>query len=236
MELLDLSNLRPSPGARRPRKRIGRGPGSGTGKTSGRGHKGKGSRSGGNVAPGYEGGQMPLQRRLPKRGFKPVSRRTYTIVKLSQLDRFDAGTEIDGKVLAEAGLARLGAPVKLLADGTLSKSLSIKVERASEAAQKAVRDAGGSIEVLVPAKPKTKPKMPAASPESKDDQAKTTKSKDAKSKEAKSKEPKSKDAKPKDAKSKDAKSKDAKSKKDTAPKADAAPDAEPPAEDSGAES
>ena len=213
MELLDLSNLRPSPGARRARKRLGRGPGSGTGKTSGRGHKGKGSRSGGNVAPGYEGGQMPLQRRLPKRGFKPVSRRRYVIVKITQLERFDAGTEVDGKALAAAGLARLGEPVKLLADGTLSKSLSVKVERASEAAQQRVRDAGGSIEILVPSKPKTKP---ATAPASKEDAGEAS------------------DAAPKGAKSKDGASKPNKSKKSK--KAEAAPDAEPPAGDSGAES
>ena len=103
MELIDLSNLRPAVGARRPRKRLGRGIGSGTGKTSGRGHKGRGARSGGNTPPGYEGGQMPLQRRLPKRGFTNPTRRTYEIVKLSQLDRFAAAPVIDAAALVTAG-------------------------------------------------------------------------------------------------------------------------------------
>ena len=88
---VDLGHLHPAPGASRPRKRVGRGPGSGQGKTAGRGHKGRRSRSGGNSPPGYEGGQMPLQRRLPKRGFRPVSREEYTIVNLGQLAAFDAG-------------------------------------------------------------------------------------------------------------------------------------------------
>ncbi len=232
MELLDLSNLSPSPGARRPRKRLGRGPGSGTGKTSGRGHKGKGSRSGGNVAPGYEGGQMPLQRRLPKRGFKPVSRRRYVIIKITQLERFDAGTEVDTKTLAAAGLARLGEPVKLLADGALSKALSVKVDRASEAAQQRVRDAGGSIEILVPSKPKTKPKT---APAAKDESGAAAKDESAKSKSKSGAAAKGKSgAAAKDESGAAAKDESAKSKskKAAAPKADA----EPPAEDSGAES
>jgi large subunit ribosomal protein L15 len=147
MELLDLSNLHPGRGARRPRKRIGRGPGSGTGKTAGRGHKGKGARSGGNVAPGYEGGQMPLQRRLPKRGFRPLGRTRYAIVKVGQLERFDAGAVVDVAALAAAGLVRPGRPVKLLADGTLSRKLTVKVDRASDAARSRIVAAGGTLEV-----------------------------------------------------------------------------------------
>jgi large subunit ribosomal protein L15 len=153
VELLDLSNLHPAPGARRRRKRIGRGPGSGHGKTAGRGHKGKGARSGGNVAPGYEGGQMPLQRRLPKRGFRPIARRRYAIVKVGQLERFEGGTVVDGAVLVAAGLVRAGRPVKLLADGELSKALAVRVDRASEAARARVTAAGGSVETPAEAAP-----------------------------------------------------------------------------------
>jgi large subunit ribosomal protein L15 len=146
MELIDLSNLQPAPGSRRPRKRLGRGIGSGTGKTSGRGHKGRGARSGGNTPPGYEGGQMPLQRRLPKFGFTNPTRKTYEIVKLSQLDGFAAGSVIDAAALATAGLVRTGRPVKLLANGALTKNLTVKVDKASAAARAAVVAAGGTVE------------------------------------------------------------------------------------------
>ncbi len=146
MELIDLSNLRPAPGSRRPRKRLGRGIGSGTGKTSGRGHKGRGARSGGNTPPGYEGGQMPLQRRLPKFGFTSPNRKTYEIVKLGQLDRFSAGSVIDAAALANAGLVRAGRPVKLLANGSLTKKFTIKIDKASATAKAAVEAAGGTVE------------------------------------------------------------------------------------------
>jgi large subunit ribosomal protein L15 len=148
MELLDLSNLQPDKGARRARKRLGRGPGSGHGKTAGRGHKGKGARSGGNVSPGYEGGQMPLQRRLPKRGFTPPARRRYALVKVGQLERFDAGATVDAETLVAAGLVRKGMPIKLLGDGELSKRLTIKVDRASESARARVAKAGGAVELI----------------------------------------------------------------------------------------
>lgn len=146
MELIDLSNLRPGSGARRPRKRIGRGQGSGTGKTSGRGHKGRGARSGGNTPPGYEGGQMPLQRRLPKRGFRPMNKIRYAIVKVGQLDVFEAGAVVDADALVVAGLVRTKRPIKLLADGSLSKKLTVRVDRASEAAKARVAEAGGTVE------------------------------------------------------------------------------------------
>ena len=146
MELIDLSNLRPAVGARRPRKRLGRGIGSGTGKTSGRGHKGRGARSGGNTPPGYEGGQMPLQRRLPKFGFTNPTRRTYEIIKLGQLECFADASVIDGPALVTAGLVRAGRPIKLLANGSLTKKLIIKVDKASEAARAAVAAAGGTVE------------------------------------------------------------------------------------------
>ena len=146
MELIDLSNLRPAPGSRKPRKRLGRGIGSGTGKTSGRGHKGRGARSGGNTPPGYEGGQMPLQRRLPKFGFTNPTRKTYEIVTLSQLDRFEAGSVIDGAALAHAGLVRTGRPVKLLANGAVTRAITLKVDKASATARAAVVAAGGTVE------------------------------------------------------------------------------------------
>ena len=146
MELIDLSNLRPAPGSRKPRKRLGRGIGSGTGKTSGRGHKGRGARSGGNTPPGYEGGQMPLQRRLPKFGFTNPTRKTYEIVTLSQLERFAAGSVIDTAVLVNAGLVRANRLVKLLANGAVTRALTLKVDKASEAARAAVVAAGGTVE------------------------------------------------------------------------------------------
>jgi large subunit ribosomal protein L15 len=146
MELIDLSNLRPAPGSRRPRKRLGRGIGSGTGKTSGRGHKGRGARSGGNTPPGYEGGQMPLQRRLPKFGFTNPTRTTYEIVKLSQLDRFAAGSVIDAAALVNAGLVRRGRPVKLLGNGAVTRALTLKIDKATASARAAVVAAGGTIE------------------------------------------------------------------------------------------
>src|SRR5215472_10691018 len=103
---MDLSNLHPAPGSTRPIKRVGRGPGSGHGKTAGRGHKGKGARSGGNVKPGYEGGQMPLQRRIPKRGFRPISRTEYAIVNVGSLAAFDAGSTVGPEELRARQLVR----------------------------------------------------------------------------------------------------------------------------------
>src|SRR5690349_21880594 len=124
---MDLGNLHPSPGSKRPIKRVGRGPGSGHGKTSGRGHKGKGARSGGNVKPGYEGGQMPLQRRLPKRGFKPIARTSYAVVNVGRLAAFDAGSTVDRVALRAHGLvgSRRG-PIKILGEGTLDRALTVQ--------------------------------------------------------------------------------------------------------------
>ncbi len=148
MELLDLSNLRPAKGARRARKRIGRGPGSGTGKTAGKGHKGKGARSGGNTPPGYEGGQMPLQRRVPKRGFRSPNRRRYAIVKIAQLERFASGSAVDAEALVAAGVVRRHRPIKLLGDETrLTRALTITVDKASQSARDQVAAAGGTLVV-----------------------------------------------------------------------------------------
>ena len=146
---MDLSNLSPSRGANRQRKRLGRGPGSGLGKTSGKGHKGRGARSGGNTPPGYEGGQMPLQRRLPKHGFHNPFRREFEVVNLEQLEvKFGAGSTVDPDALAAAGLIRPGRPVKVLANGELTKALKISAHAFSGAAAQKIVAAGGSTEVV----------------------------------------------------------------------------------------
>ena len=145
---MDLRQLRPGPGANRPRKRVGRGPGSGQGKTAGRGHKGRLSRSGGNSPPGYEGGQMPLQRRLPKRGFRPVSRVEYAIVNLKQLAAFPAGSSVGPDELLGRGLVRRGQPIKCLGDGGLPHALTVRLHAFSKRAQEQIAAAGGTAEVL----------------------------------------------------------------------------------------
>jgi large subunit ribosomal protein L15 len=147
---MDLSNLAPAPGATKKRKRVGRGPGSGHGKTAARGHKGRGARSGGNTPPGYEGGQMPLQRRLPKFGFHNPFRQEFSIVNLGQLEaRFESGAVVDGDALRASGLVRnLKRPIKILADGALTKALTVKAHKFSAAAVQRLQAAGGSAEVM----------------------------------------------------------------------------------------
>ncbi|MBI4746071.1 MAG: 50S ribosomal protein L15 [Deltaproteobacteria bacterium] len=146
---MNLGELRAPEGASKNRKRLGRGSGSGHGKTSGRGHKGQRARSGGRGKTGFEGGQMPLQRRLPKRGFTNIFRKEYAIVNLSDLDRFDKGSTVDVAMLVAAGLVnKIGAGVKLLADGDIKKSLTIKVHKFSQSAKAKVEAAGGRIEVV----------------------------------------------------------------------------------------
>jgi len=147
---MDLSTLSPAPGATKKRKRLGRGPGSGHGKTSGRGHKGRGARSGGNTPPGYEGGQMPLQRRLPKHGFHNPFRQEFSIVNIGQLDtRFEAGAVVDAESLRAQGLVHtLRQPIKILAGGTLSKALTVKADKFSAAAKERLQAVGGSAEVV----------------------------------------------------------------------------------------
>ncbi len=146
---MNLGDLRAPEGASKNRKRLGRGSGSGHGKTSGRGHKGQRARSGGRGKTGFEGGQMPLQRRVPKRGFTNIFRKEYAIVNLSDLDRFDKGSTVDVSSLLEAGLVnKIGAGVKLLADGDIKKPLIIKVHKSSQAAREKVEAAGGRIEVV----------------------------------------------------------------------------------------
>jgi len=143
---MDLSHLRPAAGAIKKRKRLGRGTGSGQGKTAGKGHKGRGARSGGNTPPGYEGGQMPLARRLPKHGFHNIFREEYQIINVSSLERFAAGTSVDEAVLREAGLVRGKKRVKILGDGTLTKSLTVKAHACSRQAREKITALGGSIE------------------------------------------------------------------------------------------
>lgn len=146
---MKLNELQATPGARRGRKRLGCGIGSGHGKTAGRGHKGQKSRSGGKIARGFEGGQMPLARRLPKRGFTAPAKRRQ-IVNVAQLERFEAGAHVDPAALYEAGLIRNAVdPVKLLGQGDLSKKLSVVVAAASATARQKVEAAGGSLTVSV---------------------------------------------------------------------------------------
>ncbi len=147
--MLKLNNIGAPKGANRDTKRRGRGPGSGQGKTGGRGHKGQKARSGGGIPPWFEGGQMPLNRRLPKRGFTNIFRKTFQLVNLEQLNRFAEGFEIDIAVLADAGLVKYAdRPVKLLGRGELeTKNLKITVDKASASAISAVEATGGSVVV-----------------------------------------------------------------------------------------
>ena len=148
---MKLGDLRPPRGARKPRKRIGRGPGSGHGKTSTKGHKGHKARSGGGKPPGFEGGQMPLYRRLPKRGFTNVFHRAFTVVNVSDLARcFPKGGEVGPEAFVGAGLlnARASRLVKILGDGELAAALTVRAHAFSKAAAAKIEAAGGRTEVL----------------------------------------------------------------------------------------
>jgi large subunit ribosomal protein L15 len=146
---MKLHELKPAPGSRFPRKRVGRGIASGTGKTAGRGHKGQNSRSGGGVRPGFEGGQNPLYRRLPKRGFTNRSRKEYAVVNLEQLNDFSAGTEVTPEVLIEAGLVRnRKSSIKILGNGELTVQLTVKANKFSQTAVDKIQAAGGKSEVI----------------------------------------------------------------------------------------
>ncbi len=146
---MDLSNLQPALGSHRNRKRIGRGHGSGTGKTAGKGHKGQKARSGGSIKAGFEGGQMPLQRRLPKRGFTPLSRKEYALVNLRDLELFETGSVVDVEALGKAGLiGQLKDGIKVLGDGDLTKSLTVRAHKFSKSAQDKIAAAGGTVEVV----------------------------------------------------------------------------------------
>jgi len=144
--MLKLNTIGAPRGANRDTKRRGRGPGSGQGKTGGRGTKGQKARSGKKIKPWFEGGQMPLQRRLPKRGFTNIFKREFQIVNLDDLDGFAAGEVVDGAALQAAGLIKhADRPVKLLARGAIERALQVKVTRASQAAVAAVAAAGGAV-------------------------------------------------------------------------------------------
>lgn len=146
---MKLHELEVSAGSRKARKRVGRGTSSGYGKTAGRGQKGQLSRSGGKTRIGFEGGQMPLFRRMPKRGFNNINRKEYAIVSLSDLNQFEAGSIVDAQALLDSKIIKKQlAGVKLLANGKLDKNLTVKVSKVSEAAKQAVEAAGGSVEVI----------------------------------------------------------------------------------------
>jgi len=146
---MKLNELSPPKGARKAVKRLGRGPGSGHGKTAGRGTKGQKARSGGNIRPGYEGGQMPLQRRLPKRGFTNIFRKEFAIVNLRDLGRFEKGSVVDKAALTAAGLLKRNSDVvKLLGQGTIDYPLVLKVDRCSGPARAKVEAAGGRVELV----------------------------------------------------------------------------------------
>ena len=145
--MLTLGNLSPKKGANRERKRVARGQGSGRGKTATRGHKGAKSRSGYGTRPGFEGGQMPLQRRLPKRGFNNIFRKEYAIVQVSNLEIFEPGSRVDREALIQTGLVDKRATlVKVLANGELNKSLTVAVDKVSQGARLKIEAAGGTVE------------------------------------------------------------------------------------------
>ncbi|MDD4000241.1 MAG: 50S ribosomal protein L15 [Bacilli bacterium] len=146
---MKLHELNSVPGARKTRKRVGRGTGSGMGKTSGRGHKGQNARSGGGVRPGFEGGQTPLFKRLPKRGFTNINRVEYNIVNLEQLNGFKEGTKVDSKKLIKQGLIKNNnLMIKILGNGKLNVKLTVIAHKFSKSAEKGILEAGGTIEVI----------------------------------------------------------------------------------------
>ncbi|GHI00478.1 50S ribosomal protein L15 [Neobacillus kokaensis] len=146
---MKLHELKPAEGSRLERKRKGRGIGSGNGKTAGKGHKGQKARSGGGVRVGFEGGQTPLMRRLPKRGFTNISRKEFAIVNLDALNRFEEGTEVTPELLIETGVvSNEKSGIKILAKGNVEKKLTVKAHKFSSAAKEAIEAAGGSTEVI----------------------------------------------------------------------------------------
>lgn len=146
---MKLHELKPAEGARKDKTRVGRGTGSGCGKTSGRGHKGQKSRSGGGVRPGFEGGQMPIYRRLPKRGFKNIWRKEYAEVNVATLNIFDDDTTVDAVALVEAGILKnVLDGVRILGDGELTKKLNVKAQGFTKSAIAKIEAAGGTAEVI----------------------------------------------------------------------------------------
>ncbi|SFE40839.1 LSU ribosomal protein L15P [Lentibacillus persicus] len=146
---MKLHELKSAEGSRKKRNRVGRGMSSGNGKTSGRGHKGQKAREGGNTRPGFEGGQMPLFQRLPKRGFTNVHRKEFAIVNLDALNRFDEDTEITPELLLEEGVVnKAKAGIKVLGNGSVEKKLTVKAHKFSASAKEAIEAAGGKTEVI----------------------------------------------------------------------------------------
>ncbi|MFD2216901.1 MULTISPECIES: 50S ribosomal protein L15 [Bacillaceae] len=146
---MKLHELKPAEGSRKTRNRVGRGIGSGNGKTAGKGHKGQNARSGGGVRPGFEGGQTPLFQRLPKRGFTNINRKDFAIVNLDVLNRFEDGTEVTPELLLETGVvSNVKSGVKILGNGQLEKKLTVKANKFSASAKEAIESAGGTAEVI----------------------------------------------------------------------------------------
>lgn len=144
-----LNELKPVEGARHSKKRVGRGIGSGLGKTAGKGHKGQNARSGGGVRPGFEGGQLPLFQRLPKRGFHNVNRKEYSVVNVEDLNVFENGSVVDVEALIASGLVKkVNDGVKILGNGSLDKKLTVKAHKFSASAEEAITKAGGTVEVM----------------------------------------------------------------------------------------
>ena len=147
---MKLDELRPAPGSKTTRRRVGRGIGSGLGKTAGKGHKGQNARSGGGVRPGFEGGQMPLFRRIPKRGFNNRNSKIYTEVTLAMLEeRFETGSEVTAETLLELGvIKKVNDGIVVLGNGELTKKLNVKVSRVTKTAEEKIKAAGGKVEVI----------------------------------------------------------------------------------------
>lgn len=146
---MKLHELKPAPGSRHKRKRVGRGISAGQGKTAGRGHKGQKARSGGGVRLGFEGGQMPLQRRIPKRGFTNIFKKEYAIINVKDLNVFEDGTEVTPELLIANGLIKsVKDGVKILGDGDLDKKLTVKAHKISKQAEEKVTAKGGKVEVI----------------------------------------------------------------------------------------
>ena len=146
---MNLNEMKYNDGARRNTKRLGRGPGSGQGKTAGKGHKGQNARSGGGVAIGFEGGQTPLYKRIPKRGFTNFTRKEYAVINVSDLDKFDDGATVTVEILKEAGIVKKPLDgVKVLGNGELKKKLTVKCNKVSASAKEKIEKAGGSVEVI----------------------------------------------------------------------------------------
>jgi len=144
-----LSKLKPPAGAKKAPKRVGRGQASGTGQTAGRGTKGQRSRSGRATKPGFEGGQMPLQRRLPKRGFTNIFRKEYTLIQIRDLARFDPDTVVDLKALCDAGMVKsIKHGIKVLGTGEIDRPLTVKAQKFSKSARQKIEAAGGKAEVV----------------------------------------------------------------------------------------